>query len=96
MAHSHLAAVLIIGAVALISLALSVLAALAWRRTQNRKLAFVTAAFLTFFAKSLITAYALWTEEVAHEHLEVVGSVLDLVVVGLLISPFIPIGRRDP
>lgn len=89
--------VAIIAVVALVSLLLTALAAAAWRRTGNRKLAFVTAAFLVFFAKSVLTAYAVKTGFVAHEDLELIGALADLVVVLLLVAPFAaPLLRRTP
>lgn len=94
MVHSHTAAIAVIIVVAVVSLALSVLAARAWRTTGNRKLAFVTVAFWTFFAKSVLTAYALHTSAIGHEDLELIGSGFDLAIVLLLIAPFLPIGSR--
>lgn len=96
MAHSHDTAIAIILVVAVVSLALCILAARAWRATANGKLAFVTAAFAAFVLKSLLTAYALHTDAIAHEDLEVVGSVLDLAIVLLLIAPFLVRTNRTP
>ncbi|MHB1260223.1 MAG: hypothetical protein ACYC2H_00760 [Thermoplasmatota archaeon] len=76
-------------AVHLICLALTVMAAAAWRRNGNRRLLFVAAAFLVFAMKSLLTAYSLTTEFLHHENLEAVGSLLDLIVVSLLVAPFL-------
>lgn len=78
----------IIAAVALVSLVLTGLAAAAWRRTGNRKLAFVTLGFFVFFAKSLVTASAVKTGWIGHEDLELLGALADLVVVLLLVAPF--------
>lgn len=89
MAHPHeLYGVGIISLVAAISLVLTVLAFAAWRRSDNRKLGFVTAAFFVFFAKSLLTAYAVETNAIVHEDLELVGALADLFVVVLLLAPF--------
>jgi len=82
-------AVLLILAVGAISLGLCVLALSALRRTGNRKLAWVAAAFAVFAAKGLVTALALAYHRVAHEHLELIGSGLDLLVVALLVVPFL-------
>lgn len=87
--HDHRTVILIISLTAAVSLGLMLLAARAWSRTGNRKLAFVTAAFWIFFAKSALTAYSLATGFLAHEHLELVGSVLDLAIVFLLVAPFL-------
>ncbi|HLF15980.1 MAG TPA: hypothetical protein VI796_00905 [Candidatus Thermoplasmatota archaeon] len=83
------ASVAAIALVALISLVLTILAHGAWRRTRNRKLAFVAAAFALFFVKSAITAYSLPTRFIHHEDLELVGAFLDLGVVALLAAPFL-------
>lgn len=98
MAHpNESTAVAIIVVVALVSLLLTLLAAAAWRRTGNRKLAFVTGAFAVFFAKSVLTAYSVHTGFIAHEELELVGSLGDLLVVLLLVAPFLaPALARAP
>jgi hypothetical protein len=93
-------AIVLVGGVALISLALAVMARRAHVKTRNPKLGYVTAAFAVFFLKSIITAYALLrdpnqTSEVqpgfilTHGHLEFLNSALDLVIVALLIAPFL-------
>jgi len=79
----------IISGVAVVSLALTVLAFLAWRRTGNRKLLLVTLAFGLFFVKGVLTAVSLFYEIIGHETLELVDSGFDLVILVLLISPFL-------
>ena len=98
MAHpNEMVGVAIIATVAVVSLLLTILAAAAWRRTGNRKLAFVTAAFFVFFAKSVLTAYSVETGFVGHEDLELIGALADLVVVLLLVAPFAAaLLRRTP
>lgn len=97
MAHpNEVIGVGVIAAVALVSLALTLLAAAAWRRTGNRKLAFVTLAFLVFFAKSVVTAYSVRTGFIRHEDLELLGALADLVVVLLLVAPFAAALLRRP
>jgi uncharacterized membrane protein YccC len=76
-----------------VSLALALLALGAWKRTGNRKLVPVMLAFWIFFAKSVLTAYSLRTDFLRHEDLELAGSLLDLVIVLLLVSPFLPVRR---
>lgn len=61
----------------------------AWMRSRNRILPFITAAFVVFAAKSLVTAYGLHTGTPAHEDLELVGTLLDLVIAALLVAPFL-------
>jgi hypothetical protein len=92
--HDHATAVALIGLAGLLSLVLMALAFGAWRRTGNRKLAFVTAAFWMFFAKSAFTAYSLWTGFLGHEDLELAGAMLDVVIVLLLVAPFLGGLRR--
>jgi hypothetical protein len=90
MAHpSEHAAFYIILAVALVSLVLTALAVAAWRRARNTKLLYVATAFLLFAVKSLVTAWALEYHSVAHEHLELIGSAFDLLIVSLLVAPFL-------
>jgi hypothetical protein len=78
---------------AAVSLALALLAGAALKRTGNRKLLPVMLAFCIFFLKSVLTAYSLRTDLVGHEDLELVGSFLDLTIVLLLVSPFLPVRR---
>lgn len=90
----------LVGGVALISLTLATLAWRARSRTGNPKLWFVTAAFLVFALKSVVTAYALMLDPsqssavdasfpLTHGHLEFLNSALDLVIVFLLFVPFL-------
>jgi H+/Cl- antiporter ClcA len=90
----------LVGGVALISLALATLAYRAMQRTGNRKLGFVTAAFLVFALKSVVTTFALLADPsqgaivstsfpLTHGHLEFLNSALDLVIVFLLVVPFL-------
>lgn len=98
MAHpNEVVGVGVIAAVAVVSLVLTLLAAAAWRRSGNPKLAFVTFAFLVFFVKSLVTAYSVETGFIGHEDLELFGSLADLAVVVLLVAPFAAaVLRRSP
>lgn len=98
MAHpNEMTGVIIIAAVALVSLVLTLLAAAAWRRSGNAKLGFVTAAFAVLFVKSALTAYSVRTGFVGHEDLELLGALGDLLVVLLLLAPFTAVLlRRAP
>ncbi|MFA5943903.1 MAG: hypothetical protein WC876_05500 [Candidatus Thermoplasmatota archaeon] len=87
--HDHLTTIALIALAGLLSLVLTTLAAGAWHRTGNRKLAFVTAAFGVFFVKSTLTAYSLWSGLIGHEDLELAGAMLDVVIVLLLVAPFL-------
>jgi hypothetical protein len=103
MAPDHTAVTLVlVGAVALISLALAVLGRRAQVRSGNPKLGYVAAAFAVFCLKSLVTVYALLKDPgqagastassgfvLGHGHLELLNSALDLVIVFLLFVPFL-------
>ncbi|MEA3191558.1 MAG: hypothetical protein QOD77_2140 [Thermoplasmata archaeon] len=96
MVESHsTVTLLLVGGTAVVSFGLFVLALQARRRTGNRKLGYVAAAFLAFCVKSLVTAYALLEDPnhpssyLSHGHLEFLGSAFDLVIVGLLVTPFL-------
>jgi hypothetical protein len=95
--HNHAAAISLLLVTAVVSLALTALAAGAWHRTGNRKLVPVMVAFWTFFAKSALTAYSLHTDAIGHEDLEVLNGLFDLAIVAMLMSPFVaPLLRRSP
>ena len=90
----------LVGAVAVISLALAVLARRAQLHSGNAKLGYVTAAFAVFFLKSVVTVYALLKDPsqgsavpsgfiLVHGHLELLNAALDLVIVFLLFVPFL-------
>src|SRR5689334_14152696 len=87
--HDHGTTIALIGLAALLSLVLTSLAAGAWHRTGNRKLAFVMGAFWLFFVKAALTAYSLATDLIGHEDLELVGAMLDVLIVLLLVAPFL-------
>jgi hypothetical protein len=87
--HPRDLGIVFIAATALASLVLCLLAAGALRRTGNRKLGFVTAAFAIFFLKAALTAYSLATGLLDHQDLELAGSALDLAIVFLLVAPFL-------
>lgn len=90
MAHpSETAATVVVLVVALIALALAVTAFRASARSGNVRLRFVGAAFSTLAFKGLLVAYSLQTGFIGHEHLELVSSLFDLAVVGLLVYPLL-------
>lgn len=80
------ALVLIVGVVAL-GLALVGVAAL--RRSGNRSLAFVVAAFAVLAGKGLFGGWAILTRRVGHEDLEAVLAIADFAVVLLLVAPLL-------
>lgn len=94
--HDHATTVALIAFAGLISLVLAILAVGAWRRTGNRKLGLVAAAFSVFVVKAAVTAYSLWTGAIGHEDLELVGALLDVAVVVLLVAPFLGGAQRKP
>lgn len=75
--------------VAAISIALGVIASRAVARTGNKKLWYLMAAFAVLALKGLLVAFALFTEAIEHQHLELVSSLFDLGVVTLLVLPLL-------
>lgn len=76
----------------LVGLIALVMAALAWqarRRSGNRQLGFVAGAFGLFLAKSLFSAYNVQTHYVPHDTIELVLSLFDLAIIGLLFLPLV-------
>ena len=77
----------------LVGLIALVLAVSAWRaraRSGNRQLGFVGAAFVLFLAKSLVSTADVLTpfpHAVPHDALELVLSLFDLAILGLLFLP---------
>jgi hypothetical protein len=49
-----------------------------------------------FFVKQALTAYSLGSGLIGHEDLELVGAMLDVVIVVLLIAPFLGGALRRP
>lgn len=78
----------IVGLVAVLSAVLAGLTYLAYTRTQNRKILFVFGAFVTHFAKSVIVFIALVWAALAHQTIEAIEAIFDLVMVVLLGIPF--------
>lgn len=78
--------VLVVGAVALL---LALVGAAALKRSGNRSLLFVVAAFAVFAAKGLYGGWAIQTDSVAHEDLEATLAIADLAVVLLLAAPLV-------
>ena len=81
-------AIAILAIVGIIAAALSIISYVAYLRTQNRAVLFLVGAFVVFTIKNLFAAASLSANIVAHEHLEVIEGLFDLVVVALLIAPF--------
>lgn len=82
--------------VGLIALAMAVLAWQARQRSGNPQLAFVAGAFALFLAKSLFSAYNVWTHDVPHDEIELVLSLFDLLIIGALFLPFVLRGAARP
>ncbi len=75
--------------VALIATVLTVVAFRAAYRADNPRLRYVGAAFATLATKGILVAVALQTEAIGHEHLELVSSLFDLLLVVFLVLPLI-------
>jgi predicted small integral membrane protein len=83
------AAVLVFAFVAVAMLVLSVLGAASYRRDRRRYTLYVTLAFVLFCVKSLILVVGFWYHLAAPELFELVGSLFDLAIAGLLLVPFL-------
>ncbi len=78
----------IVSVVAAVSLILAILTFAAARRTGQRRVHVVAAAFAVHAAKSAIAAWALYTARLGHEALEVLEAGFDLAMVLLLFGAF--------
>ena len=78
-----------IGAVAAISLFIAILLWVAADRVANPKIKWVSAGFFVMALKSVIIAAAILTSFLAHELVELVDAVFDLLVVLLVAAPFL-------
>lgn len=78
----------LVSLVAAVSLVLALLTVLAARRTAQPRVYVVALAFAVHFLKSAIVAWALFTESLGHETIEVLEACFDLVMVLLLFSAF--------
>ena len=76
-------------AVALLALVFAVLAWRAGARRGNPRLTLVAAAFATFAAKNVFSAYNVVSHTVPHDAIELVLSLFDLVAMTLLFLPFV-------
>ena len=81
-------AAIIIAWVIIISLALVVITYLAYRRSEEKKLIFVTLSFLAFLAKGSTIAIALFTDWFSFESVILMVSIFDLLILILLFFPF--------
>lgn len=78
-----------------IGLGLLIFAVRAYLRTRETMFAFLIGAFMIFSFKAFLVAYALWTDAIGHETLELVDAVGDLGTVALLLAPMLFPGRRE-
>lgn len=76
-------------AVAAICAVVAVIALRARRATGREGLGFVAAGFFVFVVKNAFSAFNVLTHVVAHESLELVLSLFDLVAVFLLFAPIL-------
>ncbi len=75
---------IILAAVTVFALALTVIAVLAWRRTRDTHLIFLTGAFGVFFAKGLVLTLVLFlVSPVPLADLFILSGSFDLVVLAL-------------
>ena len=78
----------IVAVVAAVSLVLMLLTYLAAKRTMQTRIYVVALAFGVHFLKATFVAWALFTQTLGHEVLEIVEAVFDLGMVLLLFSAF--------
>lgn len=107
MMDSATVSLVLVGGVALLSSILAVLAYRARTASGKAQLNWVTAAFVLFCVKSIITFYALYVNPsqehldhpssfpLTHGALEVLNSAFDLAIVACLVAPFLPFARRS-
>lgn len=73
----------IVAAVMVLALTLTFIALLAWRRTRDVHVIFLSLAFAIFFVKALILTAALFTAGIALSTLIVVWGTFDLAILAL-------------
>ncbi|MGQ0797561.1 MAG: hypothetical protein ACT4OI_06855 [Methanobacteriota archaeon] len=73
----------IVAAVMVLAITLAFIALLAWRRTRDVQVIFLTVAFLAFFVKALILTAALFVAEVPSSTLILVWGTFDLAILAL-------------
>lgn len=70
-----------------VSLGLMVFAMKAYGRSRNAALAYVAGAFTVFALKSFFVGYALVTESVEHDTLELMDAIGDMATILLFVVP---------
>lgn len=73
----------ILAAVSVFSLALTVIAILAFRRTRDVHMVFLAAAFGVFFLKALLLTLALFTDSLTRGQVFLLSGALDLLILAL-------------
>lgn len=73
----------IVAALMVLAFTLMVIAVLAWRRTRDAHVVFLSVAFAVFFAKGLILTAALFLTQIALNTLVVVWGAFDLLILAL-------------
>jgi hypothetical protein len=83
------AAILVFAFVAVAMLILTILGTSAYRKDRRTFVLFVALAFAMFFVKSVILVVGFWFHLGAPELYELIGSLFDLAIAGLLLVPFL-------
>lgn len=78
----------ILAIVAAVSLVLMLLTFLAAKRTAQKRIFVVALAFGVHFVKATFVSWALFTQSLGHETLEIIEALFDLAMVLLLFSAF--------
>ncbi|MGQ0536966.1 MAG: hypothetical protein ACT4PT_12955 [Methanobacteriota archaeon] len=89
MVHAHDFSAAMSAFVGVASLLLAAAGFRSYRTTGSRNLPFVAGAFLLFAGKGFLGAWAIYARSIPHEHLELILSIADAVIVALLVTPLL-------
>lgn len=74
--------------VALLAGTMALLGFRSFQKTRNPRLVFVVIAFVAFTLKSLFVGYNVFTHVIAHDAIEFVSAMFDLLIIFTLFLPF--------
>jgi hypothetical protein len=75
---------IVIALVTLFALTITIISALSYRKSHNRKVLIVTACFAMFFVKGVVMSVGILMEDVDWGALFLISAILDLVILVLL------------
>ena len=79
----------VIALVTVFALAITIISALSYRKSGNRKVLLVTLTFAFFFVKGLVMSYGILTQQIDYESLLLYSAALDLLILILLLASII-------